>query len=284
MSESSKKTDKKLHWIFFFGSCSPKSVKKDTHCNPLQLIPGIVKGYVRCWSGYSNKWNGATASIRKYNKKYDSIYGNNCPGWIALFNNDDLNKMDIREGEGWVYDRIKIDVEIIDDNQKTVTMNVWTYIKRDKKHVSSPSLAYKKACLETKIHFWNKTFNKMVIRNSFISLYMINKKTAKIDSKKDLIVFDILKMKQMVLQTHEMKFNGIKMSESKIFKWNKKKWECIGCTNNADVSFVKCELIIPMFMCGKCQQKYGIKLETTNNDVSKQVELQLENEHKEQQD
>ena len=248
-----KDADTNTHYVFFYGSCTPKSILEDQQCTPIESYAAIIPGYVRYFARYSWGWKGATASLRKateFDKPYDSV-----SGWIAKITDDDLYAMDGREGHPYVYRREYVTAHIyLSMGNKTHIIeldNVYTYfIVKDIEWKVPPTYSYASSCCQTIQYFW-KYNNQIVVRNNKYPIYEINEhgKASK------MLIFDYFPNLNKTVLRHSSKFDGVKASQSLQHHWTEMR-ECIRCENETWVCFVD---DIALFICDPCKKYFGIK-------------------------
>ena len=102
-----------------------------------------VKGYTKIFGGYSDRWNGAVASIIE-NKNDTTI------GYYTILSHDELFTLDTYESS---YERIKITILNESDEEK----DAYTYVKIDTEWNEHPSIEYLQACFKNIELFWPDT-------------------------------------------------------------------------------------------------------------------------------
>ena len=256
-NELNEYNDEDTHYVFFYGSCSPKDIQTANNVTAIESYPAIIPGYVRYFARFSYGRDGGTASIRKAtdsDKPYDAV-----TGWIAKISDDDLDIMDGREGHPYIYKRSYISAQIYLQfgNNKThiVTLdNVWTYFVVDcLDWICPPSHSYSLLCVKTVQHFWK--YNKeIVVRNNEYPLYQINDK----GQASKILIFDYFPELNKTVQKHSTKYDGLLASQSEQCKQWRSKRQCIRCQNPTWVCFVD---EIALFICDECKAHFGIKEE-----------------------
>ena len=247
-----KCNSKTKHYVFFYGSCSPESISKDTGCTALESYAAILPGYVRYYARFSRARDGATASIRKatqFDKPYSAV-----SGWVAQISDNDLMRMDGREGHPYVYRREYVSVQLhlnIGDKTQAIQLdNVWTYfIVNCMDWIVPPSHAYTYLCCQTIQHFWQYD-NPIIVRDRKCPLYEIDHQ----GRASKLLIFDFHKDCNRTVMRHSTKF-GHKASKSNIRPQWRSKRACIRCKSKTWVCFVQ---NIALFICDGCKKYFNV--------------------------
>lgn len=176
----------------------------ETGVKVLAHFPAIVPGLVRHYGNYSRGRMGGVASLRKPIPSDFPFAGVN--GSVALVSDEDLSKLDIREGHPFKYLRQKVKAHVffkclsnktqdiirpsgakntheiahLPDAEKPheishQTLEVWTYmlLESGKSWVAPPSKEYLNLCLQNLDQFWD--IDGIVVRDDMRPLYKVNR-------------------------------------------------------------------------------------------------------------
>lgn len=122
-------------YIFSYGSNSKKQLKERIEAK-IKPIPAVLANHVRIFSGYSNNWKGAIASVHP--KKGDNVYGA-----LSKITQEQLELLDNYEG-GYTR-KIKL-INIVGSDKK---IKAWVYFKDNLNFTDYPSVSYMKAIRRT---------------------------------------------------------------------------------------------------------------------------------------
>ena len=113
---------------FAYGSNMDKNQMKDRCPNAIDLGLATLPGYELFYTGFSDRWNGAVASIRP--NESNTLYGR-----LWEFNDEDLKTMDKFEGYPTNYDRHSMQI-----THNETPANAQIYIKEGENAI--PSFKY----------------------------------------------------------------------------------------------------------------------------------------------
>ena len=134
--------------VFNYGSNNLKQLKERLGRTP-KILPAKLEGYSLFFSGFSNNWGGATASIKKNKDKV-------CKGSIVFLSEKELKELDKFEGyfgkknQNNTYDRKEVICKI-----KNKEIKAFVYIKKNKKWIDYPSSKYLTAIINHLNENWN---------------------------------------------------------------------------------------------------------------------------------
>ena len=165
--------DEQGTYLFCYGSNSVEQLKERVSNPNLQAKKAYLPGYIRIFAGFSKKWNGGVASLKKVNENYLT------KGSIVFLNNSELNKLDKFEGackDATPYGRVnniyhRKNLIVKDENHQDI--QCITYIRNHDEWDKPPSEAYLEAIKNNLSPFWSELDDeqKIIIYN-----HQINKK------------------------------------------------------------------------------------------------------------
>ena len=129
-------------YLFSYGSNDKEQLEDRLGRSDIEFYKASINNYERIFGGYSDRWNGAVASIIEQN-------GELCKGAYCSVSDIDLETLDNFESS---YTR-----ELITITTESKEMQAYTYIKVDTEWVDHPSVEYLDACYKTTQPFWNET-------------------------------------------------------------------------------------------------------------------------------
>jgi len=139
----------------------------------LEAKKAYLPGYIRIFAGFSKKWNGGVASLKKVNENYLT------KGSIVFLNNIELNKLDKFEGackDATPYGRVnniyhRKNLIVKDENHQDI--QCIAYIRNHDEWEKPPSEAYLEAIKNNLSPFWSELDDEQKI---IIYDHQINKK------------------------------------------------------------------------------------------------------------
>lgn len=144
-----------MAWLFCYGSNHVEQLLERIEKTSVTTVGAWLPGYRRVFRGWSDRWGGGVASLKKDDDGV--VYG-----YIAKVTNDDLDVLDRYEGvASGKYKRKTISVETNDGSKKAIA-----YVSMSTEH-NSPSLKYLKACAKTVGEFWTGEGGKKVVPGDF---------------------------------------------------------------------------------------------------------------------
>lgn len=132
-----------MPWLFSYGSNNPDQLAHRLGHTGFEVTAAVLPGYERVFRGFSRRWSGGTASLRKKR-------GANTYGFLAKVSSSDLATLDRFEGVPMgVYERAKVDVEA-----EGGIITAYAYIHTSTEF-NAPSRAYLEAVAKTISGFWS---------------------------------------------------------------------------------------------------------------------------------
>lgn len=146
--------ENKETYLFCYGSNSVEQLKERVSNPYLEAKKAYLPGYIRIFAGYSKKWNGGVASLKKVNENYLT------KGSIVLLNENELIKLDKFEGatkDATPFGRVnniyyRKDLIVKDENHNDI--KCIAYIKNDDQWLKEPSESYLNAIKKNVSPFW----------------------------------------------------------------------------------------------------------------------------------
>lgn len=165
--------DEKGSYVFCYGSNSIEQLKERVSNPDLEAKKAYLPGYIRIFAGFSKKWNGGVASLKKVNENYLT------KGSIVFLNNSELNKLDKFEGackDATPYGRVnniyhRKNLIVKDENHQDI--ECIAYIRNHDEWEKPPSEAYLRAIKNNLSPFWSELDDEQKI---IIYDHQINKK------------------------------------------------------------------------------------------------------------
>lgn len=143
-------------YIFCYGSNSLEQLKERVLNSNLEAKKAYLPGYIRIFAGYSKKWGGGVASLKKVNDN------NVTKGSIVFLNENELSKLDKYEGalkDATPYGRVnniyyRKEMIVKDENHNSI--ECVAYIKNNEQWVKPPSDSYLEAIKKNLSQFWSE--------------------------------------------------------------------------------------------------------------------------------
>ena len=153
-------------WVFCYGSNSTAQLRERVGNPALQSHACFLPGHRRIFAGYSERWQGAAASLITHDR--DDVC---CVGSAVQLTKEEMERLDRFEGisvqndpfdhhpEVNVYRRAWVDIVVVHregttEETKEVKQQAIAYVKNDHVWKDMPSEAYLQACWRNIQPFW----------------------------------------------------------------------------------------------------------------------------------
>jgi hypothetical protein len=139
-----------MTYLFSFGSNHPDQLaeRMEVSKSSLMIYPAYAPGWKRAFRGFSNRWNGGTATLIK--KPGAKTYG-----FVVKVSEGALDKLDVYEGVSQgVYSRKIITVDMLNEKDNWKSVKAVAYLS-SRKDFNAPSKKYLEAIVKTIMAGWS---------------------------------------------------------------------------------------------------------------------------------